>query len=142
MFRNKRGSETKRPKNTTSKHNEKVEKMKALSVREPYATYIAKGIKIVENRSWKPPAKLINTPIALHRCACREPAIIGIFKIIDILKPQEALQKFPSQKEHINNWDGVYCLVVEMIKTCEPIPIKGQLRFWNVPEEIVRKLLT
>jgi hypothetical protein len=40
--------------------------MKALSVRQPYASLIVAGIKKVENRSWRPPEAIIGDVIAIH----------------------------------------------------------------------------
>jgi len=40
--------------------------MRALTVRRPWAGAIALGIKPLENRSWKPPNRLIGCRIAIH----------------------------------------------------------------------------
>jgi hypothetical protein len=43
--------------------------MKALTVKAPWATAIARFGKDIENRSWKPPAGVLGTPIAIHEGA-------------------------------------------------------------------------
>lgn len=40
--------------------------MKALTLHQPYATLIAKGIKTIETRTWPAPASLIGQRIAIH----------------------------------------------------------------------------
>lgn len=40
--------------------------MKALSLWQPWASFIAIGIKPFETRSWAPPAKLIGQRVAIH----------------------------------------------------------------------------
>ena len=40
--------------------------MKAISLHQPWASLIALGYKIIETRSWKPPAWLIGQRIAIH----------------------------------------------------------------------------
>lgn len=40
--------------------------MKALTIRQPYATLIALGVKTIETRSWRAPQALIGQTIAIH----------------------------------------------------------------------------
>jgi hypothetical protein len=40
--------------------------MRALTVKQPWASLIASGEKRIENRSWRPPAELIGQRIAIH----------------------------------------------------------------------------
>lgn len=44
----------------------KIDEMKTLTVKQPWASLIASGRKRVENRSWRPPAALIGQRIAIH----------------------------------------------------------------------------
>jgi hypothetical protein len=43
--------------------------MKALTLKAPWATAIAKLGKDIENRSWRPPAAIIGERIAIHEGA-------------------------------------------------------------------------
>lgn len=56
--------------------------MKALTITQPWCGLVASGIKLVENRSWKPPASLIGQRFALHASrhvdAATFPCIIDI----------------------------------------------------------------
>ena len=40
--------------------------MRALTIRQPWASLIASGAKRLENRSWSPPADMIGQRIAIH----------------------------------------------------------------------------
>lgn len=40
--------------------------MRALTVKQPWASLIASGVKRIENRSWRPPAALVGQRIAIH----------------------------------------------------------------------------
>jgi len=40
--------------------------MKAITIRQPWASLIAHGIKDIENRTWKCPAKHIGTRVLIH----------------------------------------------------------------------------
>lgn len=40
--------------------------MRALTVKQPWASLIASGEKRIENRTWRPPASLIGERIAIH----------------------------------------------------------------------------
>lgn len=40
--------------------------MRALTVRQPWASLIASGAKRIENRTWRPPAALMGQRIAIH----------------------------------------------------------------------------
>lgn len=45
--------------------------MKALTIRQPWATLIALGVKTIETRSWRAPKALIGQRIAIHAGATR-----------------------------------------------------------------------
>ena len=40
--------------------------MKALTLHQPWASLIARGVKTIETRSWRPPGSLIGERIAIH----------------------------------------------------------------------------
>jgi hypothetical protein len=40
--------------------------MRALTIKQPWASMIAAGHKTIENRSWRPPAGLVGQRIAIH----------------------------------------------------------------------------
>ena len=46
-------------------------KMKAISIKQPWASLIAHGIKDIENRTWKCPQKYIGQKILIHASKVR-----------------------------------------------------------------------
>ena len=46
--------------------------MKAISIKQPWASLIAHGIKDIENRTWKCPQKYIGQRVLIH--ASKKPA--------------------------------------------------------------------
>lgn len=63
--------------------------MKALTIWQPWASLIACGGKVLETRSWPPPASLISKKIAIH-AAFKAPAI-GL-QDFEVKEMEEALQ--------------------------------------------------
>lgn len=45
--------------------------MYAITIRQPWASAILAGVKTVENRSWRPPERLMGERIAIHAGAAR-----------------------------------------------------------------------
>ena len=100
--------------------------MKAISVREPFASQIARKEKRIENRSW---GAGVRGEVALHRCG-ENGAIIGVMNIADVVPATEALQKYPDQTEFII---GPLCWVIESFRPCIPVRRKGRLSLWECP---------
>ena len=46
--------------------------MKAISIKQPWASLIAHGIKDVENRTWKCPEKYIGQRVLIHASASKK----------------------------------------------------------------------
>ena len=105
--------------------------MRALSIRSPYAEEIMAGAKRVENRSWLPPEGVGR--IAVHRCG-KDGAIIGTIEVAEVITWEEALERYPEQDDYIA---GPWCWVLRDPRPCEPIPCKGRLNLWHLPEGIV-----
>ena len=61
--------------------------MKAISIKQPWASLIAHGIKDIENRTWKCPEKYIGTRVLIH--ASSTPA----FSSWDTLNNEQILSK-------------------------------------------------
>jgi len=115
--------------------------MKALTVRQPYAWAIICAPKSrrkdIENRSQD---TRVRGTIAIHAGLAYEDdtnivvkekdlvfgAIIGVVDIVDVVT------------EHDSEWfEGEYGYVLKNPrKLPNPIEIRGQLRFWNVPEKV------
>ena len=69
--------------------------MKAISIKQPWASLIAHGIKDVENRTWKCPTKYIGQRVLIH--ASGKPLqCIGFF---DSILTNEQLSALPKDKD-------------------------------------------
>ena len=113
--------------------------MKAISVRQPFATRLVRGTKPYEYRSW--PTKfrgpvLIHAsrtpfagevPIAKHERKLPLGAIVGAVTIIDCIRLAEGVD---------NEWGFAVGKFIE----CEPIPIRGALGFFSVDRLDIRKM--
>lgn len=115
--------------------------MKALSIQPFYATLIALGEKIIELRSWKTDYRgwlLICSSRAVNKYE-RQSLVTG--KAI-------AVAHLSDVRPYVDETDrGLSCLfddetfsgfawVLDSIHIIEPIPIKGQLRLFNVDIEV------
>lgn len=123
--------------------------MKAITIKQPWASLIAYGLKDIENRSWKTnyrgrvlihagkrekqfgmPRKLFSDDVVHSVIVSKElpmGAIIGSVEIVDCVK------------NHPSMWavEGAWHWVLENpILFSEPITgVKGKLSFWNYEEK-------
>ncbi len=126
--------------------------MKALTIKEPYASLIVNGYKEYEFRSWKTKYR---GPFLIHASLTSDKKdfkrfinynldynpgyIIGSAEITDCIfiddkKYQELLTK---DSEVYKNCLGSYAFVLKNIKKFKkPIKAKGKLSFWNYGGDI------
>jgi hypothetical protein len=137
--------------------------MKAITIKQPYASLIVEGIKDIENRTWKCPEKYIGQRVLIH--AAQKPmkggmsalsveqiyasgdwfkgsklvpdfgAIIGSVKIVDCLR-----HSYHSIRDTKSIWAEKDCwhwVLANPIKFAKPIQIKGKLNFWESECEIL-----
>ena len=127
--------------------------MKALTIKQPWATLIVEGLKKYEFRTWKTNYRgkiLIHAGLSLEQKHSNKfkdykfdyikGAIIGEVEIIDCVLVDEELNK-KLQRENIlvygNDHIGVYAWKLDNVKKYKiPIYIKGKLGLWNYEEEI------
>lgn len=132
--------------------------MKVLTIKEPYASLISKGIKKYEFRTWKTnyrgevllhagkgfdkKNKKLNTYKLnyLHEC------IIAKAKITDCIKVDDKFREQLKRENEIvysniiydKTWNG-YAFKLENVESIKPIEIKGQLGLWNIDDEYINK---
>jgi len=75
--------------------------MKALSIKQPWASLIVEGIKDIENRTWKCPQKYIGQRVLIH--ASQKP--VKFYGLGDILTKEQ----FDSLNGSIEPFMGNYC---------------------------------
>jgi hypothetical protein len=139
--------------------------MKALTVKEPWASLIADGTKLIENRSWftrhrgrlaihagcaweRRAGELMSTalgstvpqPIRNHHTAGH---VLAIVELVDCVPLAELAQRYPmharTNREHLF---GPWCWVLDNVQpvvTTETIP--GRLGLWNwEPDQCVARI--
>ena len=104
--------------------------MKALSVKQPYASMIASGQKTIETRTWK-----TNYRGDLLICSSKKPYCgpVGVALCIVNLygcRPMNRQDEFWAQCEFYEGaWAWLFSKEIQLI---EPFPVKGQLGLFNV----------
>ena len=127
--------------------------MKVLSIKEPFATLIANGDKLIETRSWKTNYRgeifihasgkevakeyltneyvislINNLPMNFGNIICRANLVDCIYMDDDFIKQIKL-----NVKEHnLGLYEkGRYAWIFEEIEPIYPIPAKGKLNIWN-----------
>jgi len=142
--------------------------MKALTIKQPWAYAITDLDKRIENRTWKPPDWIIGKRIAIHTSKKSDalgysaiqrvkhvtlPAnlplgsIVATAKIISWVNEQcfevGIVLHHPSDLVE-NEWffGPIGWVLADVQKLVEPIPCRGQLGLWDVPNDLLPKLVT
>lgn len=128
--------------------------MKALTIKEPWATLIIEGYKKYEFRSWKTNYRgkiLIHAGMSLEKEMAEKfrtynleyskGAIIGEAEITDCIKVSaefnQKLRKINPVVYRKSNHVETYAWKLENVKKYDnPISIKGKLGLWNYDENI------
>lgn len=123
--------------------------MKALTVKEPWASLIINGYKEYEFRSWKTNYRgklLIHAGLSLDKMAAdkfgdynleyRQGEIIGEANLVDCILVNEKLYMELKEKDSlvygISDHTGIYAWKLDnVIKYDKPIKSKGRLGLWN-----------
>lgn len=141
--------------------------MKALTVKQPWVWAIMHGGKNVENRNWAPrdrpgriaihagltqddnlaawnfigrqkPVEFVEKLPYLHRGA-----IVGTVDLIDCHMPNPLLQHPPCQHYGCEPWGQdvlSHWVLSNPTPLAEPIPCRGALGLWNLPDDIAASL--
>lgn len=127
--------------------------MKVITIKQPWATLIAKGYKEYEFRTWKTKYRgdiLIHAGKNIDKKAMERfhylnlefplGKIIASATITDCIKVDDAFRSMLAQKDPMvyknvinktsNDWNG-YGFQLENVKEIVPIEINGKLGFWN-----------
>ncbi len=124
--------------------------MKALSVKQPWATLIVEGEKTIEVRGWKTDHR---GPLLI--CASAAPnnvfwhddventhrlmhagCIIGAVNLIDCrpMVEDDDLASYGQYKP------GAIAWVVEPVHFCKPVPVAGRLNLFDVPDSLIEPI--
>ena len=134
--------------------------MKAIAIRQPWASLILCGAKDVENRNWRLPAAMVGQRVVVHASKKRETRsyvtdvmgwhedyVIGLDDRLPIdwnqlpagaLLGEVTITGCVQQSE--SRWFlGPYgFLLADPVTYAKPIPYKGQLGFFDVPDSVIR----
>lgn len=120
--------------------------MKALSIKQPWAEMILRGPKHVENRTWETKYRgllLIHAGKNIDKEALRQFSAIysfdglpsGILGVCDLVDVSRTVRS----SWHECGMVGFYLSNVRRFD--HPIPFKGKLNIFDVPDEIVREAI-
>jgi len=125
--------------------------MKAITIKQPFASMIAAGIKEYEFRTWKTKyrgALLIHAGKGVDKKAMKKfedygleypsGCIIAKVNLTDCIKVDDELrvvlkEKNPSVYSSVvkhTEWEG-YAFKLEDVEKIEPIPVNGKLSIWD-----------
>lgn len=131
--------------------------MLALTVCQPYASMIASGEKLCENRTWHPPKSLRSgTWIAIHAGSSRAwfpdgtpkstmdgypySAVIAVARF-DVTATRNAVQMFYGNPKYRDHAEGPVCLLFDQVKRLDhPIPCRGRQRLWTLPPDVAAQV--
>ena len=108
--------------------------LKALSVKQPYASMIAQGSKTIETRTW--PTEYRGDLLIV---SCKKPRIPGlpsgkalcIAKLVDC-RPMLIEDKDPARCQW---YRGAWSWVLEDIRKIQPFSVRGRLKLYDVEIE-------
>lgn len=125
--------------------------MKVITIKQPFATLIAEGLKEYEFRTWKTKYRgelLIHAGKGIDKKAMKKfeqynfnypsGCIIAKVNLCDCIKNDDTARKILNKKNPLvyssiiedTNWKG-YGFKLENIEKINSIPIKGKLSLWN-----------
>ena len=127
--------------------------MKAISIKQPWASLIAHGIKDIENRTWKCPQKYIGQRVLIHASSSKPVFNYSLPQYYTIRNKSQSLifnctyDGFPKGaiigsiviadcvQNHTSVWaeKGQWnCVLKDAVLFDKPIlNVKGKLGFWN-----------
>ena len=134
--------------------------MKALSVQQPWIDAIVCGPKAVENRTWRPSRDIYGQDIALHASQRFDKHAVFPPGCLWMALPEcrdftgrlgavlaaAALSGYHDARDCVRP-DGTYCTpwsqpgcwhweIMEVRPLAEPVPCKGALGLWRLPEDV------
>ncbi len=125
--------------------------MKAITIKQPFASLIAAGLKEYEFRTWKTKYRgeiLIHAGKGVDKKAMKKfekysleypsGCVIAKVNLSDCIKVDDELRKILKEKNPMvyssmikhTEWEG-YAFKIENVEKIKPIPAKGKLGIWE-----------
>lgn len=131
--------------------------MKALSLKQPYASLVVTGAKKIELRNWKTnhrgeflvhaskvPIKSDFSEFLLEKNLMPLGAIVGKASLYHVKKYSSVFDWTSDIKYHLAGPEfqssSYGFILTNPVKFKEPIPCEGALNFWDVPEPIMKQV--
>jgi hypothetical protein len=132
--------------------------LKCLSLKQPYAELVAAGRKTIETRTWNTNFRgkfLIHASKTIDKESCSilnidcskltKGAVIGLAFLYNVKKYNNEQDFVADKNKHfsVNFWEPKYGFLLDGAKKLnKPIPIPGQLLFFEVNQAIMKKQTT
>jgi hypothetical protein len=125
--------------------------VKALTLHAPWAHAVAHLGKDIENRTWRPPASVIGTRIAIHAGATATDAEYFALARITRTDSFDGVHRgFVVATAVVNEvvtesdspwWIGPIGWVLSDVRAlATPVPCKGRLGLWTLPDDVAAKV--
>lgn len=111
--------------------------MKAISVKEPWATLIASGKKTIETRTWN--TKYRSDVLICASQRPKTPASGKALCVVTIADSREMV-KGDQVAAQCNTYPNAKSWVLVNLRKIRPFPVKGQLGFFNVDDKKIEFL--
>jgi hypothetical protein len=127
--------------------------MRAISVKQPWASLLLSRVKRTENRGRANPwTSAVGERLALHAsltadtevpfdllqphypCADVRGALLGTFTLAGVHHPGSGKCRCDPDFAQPDQW---HLVCIDMQPLAEPIPAKGALGLWSIPQELV-----
>jgi hypothetical protein len=111
--------------------------MKALSLWQPWASWIARGEKTIETRTW--PARY-RGPLLICAAKKRDPVLnperfpVGVAVCVVRLVDCRPMTRGDEEKAMCGCDPGRWAWVLKSIRKIEPFPVRGQPGLFDVPD--------
>lgn len=133
--------------------------MKVITIKQPFATLIAEGLKEYEFRTWRTKYRgdiLIHAGLGVDKKAMKKfehlnleypsGCIIAKVTITDCIKINEEERIMLKEKNELvysgiiddKEWNG-YGFKLENVEKIKPINIKGKLSLWEIDDKLLTK---
>lgn len=125
--------------------------MKALTVCQPYAELIARGLKPIENRTWP---TTYRGPLGIHAGKSRawmDPgdleaypgmefgAIVAVVDLVDCLNHDGRARwgRYAALYDH-EHANGPWCWILQNVRRIDAVPCRGSQGLWDVPGLVIK----
>jgi len=113
--------------------------IKAVSIKQPWASLIVEGTKTIETRKWatkyRGPLLLVSSKqvdrYGPANCV-RGPQPLGMALAVANLVDCRIMKRSDEEAACCQEYPGAYAWVLEDVKPIEPFPVKGQLSLYDV----------